>query len=149
MKCWTRYALPWVMAFCLFLGSVFFSLEVDAASGSLSSLDACMSSIISSNSEYPFVVLMDDPLDLGDYIQYTVYLSESEFLYDTQADALYYLDTKTRYYYYCYIRKYDDGSFKVTSVLRQSGVSNPDNRIRLYGKQILASSSDIYYQEIP
>lgn len=30
MKCWMRYVLPWIMAFSLFLGSSFFSLDVNA-----------------------------------------------------------------------------------------------------------------------
>lgn len=44
MKCWTRYVLPLVMALCLFLGSSFFSLEVDAQETDSDAIDygACI-----------------------------------------------------------------------------------------------------------
>lgn len=145
MKCYTRYMLPLVIAVCMFLGGLFFSLDVEAAS--FDSLDSCMSSIISCNSEiYPFIVLEGNPVNMGDYLQYTVYLSESELLYDLNADALYYLDCKYRFFHYCYIRQFSDGSFSVTSVVEQSHTSNSSNCILLQGKPILSSSCDIYYQ---
>lgn len=145
MKCYTRYMLPLVTLLLVFLCSAFFRLEVKA--DSFDSLNACMDSIISCNSEtYPFVVLMGDPINMGDYLQYTVYLSESELLYDSHADVLYYLDCKYRFYHYCYIKQFSNGSCSVTSVIEQSHTSNSSNSIRLQGKPILSSSCDIYYQ---
>lgn len=44
MKCWIKYMLPLVMAFCLFLGSSFFSLRADAQETDAAPIDygACI-----------------------------------------------------------------------------------------------------------
>lgn len=84
MKCWTWYALPWVMAFCLFLGSAFFSLEADAAqedAGSQYAVDKIMASVDGDLYTYNVVVSLSIP-GYSDYI----------YLYSTTAPLMYFLD---------------------------------------------------------
>lgn len=147
MKCWTRYALPWVMAFCLFLGSLFFSLDVKAAQDDTAlsfDVDAVMASI--DGDFYPYNVIVSANI-VGYPTKY--------YLLSTSAPLSYHQESSI-YRYYClsFFETFGDYIVYVCNdqtkqfTFNSKGSLDPypeSNRVVSMGvRQFFSSSYDIY-----
>lgn len=147
MKCYTRYMLPLVIAVCMFLGSLFFSLDVEAAQDDTApsfDVDAIMASI--DGDFYTYNVIVSANI-VGYPTKYYLISTSAPLFYHKESsiyqyDCLSFFESSGNYITYVY----NENSEQFTFYSKGTLDPYPDsNRVAMMGvRQFFSSSYDIY-----
>ncbi len=147
MKCYTRYMLPLVIAVCMFLGSLFFSLDVEAAQDGTTpsfDVDAVMASI--DGDFYTYNVIVSSNI-VGYPLKYYLVSTSAPLSYHQESsiyqyNSLSFFESPGNYITYVY----DENSeqFTFNSKGAQDLYIDSQRCVIIGVRQFFSSSYDIY-----
>lgn len=147
MKCFTRYMLPLVTVLCMFLGSLFFSIKVDASPDDAApsfDVDAVMASI--DGDFYSYNVIVSANI-VGYPLKYYLISTSAPLFYHKEGsiynyDSLSFFESSGKFIKYVYNEQ--TGQFTLSSEGTQDSYLESSRVVTMGVRQFFSSSYDIY-----